>query len=126
MITTNTALDPLAEDLATVIDGVAGTFGTAAERTVEGELDCDPAQPGRSLCWQYGLRVDDASDAVRTLVDVVLPLMENQGWRTRDRSNPRELIAQFSRDGADFNVHVSRVGDGVTIVGSTACVPVVP
>ncbi|WET77563.1 hypothetical protein P3102_26225 [Amycolatopsis sp. QT-25] len=124
MITTNTALDPLAEDLTAVIDGVAGTFGTAAERTVEGELDCDPTQPGRSLCWQYGLRVDDASDAVRTLVDVVLPLLENQGWRTRDRSNPRELIAQFSRDGADFNVHVSRVGDGVTIVGSTACVPV--
>ncbi|WP_409495833.1 hypothetical protein [Amycolatopsis sp. cmx-11-12] len=124
MITRNTELDPLAEDLTAVIDGVAGTFGTSAERTVEGELDCDPTQPGRLLCWQYGLRVDDASDAIRKLVDVVLPLLESQGWRTRDRSNPRELIAQFSRDGADFNVHVSRAGDGVAIVGSTACVTV--
>ncbi|MFJ8916259.1 hypothetical protein [Amycolatopsis sp. NPDC102389] len=124
MITRNTELDPLAEDLTAVIDGVAGTFGTTAERTVEGELDCDPAQPGRSLCWQYGLRVDDATDAIRKLVDVVLPLLEGQGWRWRDRSNPRELIAQFSRDGADFNVHVSRAGDGVAIVGSTACVSV--
>ncbi|MFI7123410.1 hypothetical protein [Amycolatopsis sp. NPDC049868] len=124
MLTRNTELDPLAEDLTAVIDGVAGTFGTAAERTVEGELDCDPAQPGRTLCWQYGLRVDDATDAIRKLVDVVLPMLEGQGWRWRDRSNPRELIAQFSRDGADFNVHVSRAGDGVAIVGSTACVSV--
>ncbi|MGW4129774.1 hypothetical protein [Amycolatopsis japonica] len=124
MITKHTELDPLAEDLTAVIDGVAGTFGTTAERTVEGELDCDPTQPGRSLCWQYGLRVDDATDAIRKLVDDVLPMLGGQGWRWRDRSNPRELIAQFSRDGADFNVHVSRVGDGVAIVGSTACVSV--
>ncbi|MEU3771361.1 hypothetical protein AB0E55_40395 [Amycolatopsis keratiniphila] len=124
MITKHTGLDPLAEDLTAVIDGVAGTFGTTAERTVEGELDCDPTQPGRSLCWQYGLRVDDATDAIRKLVEDVLPMLEGQGWRWRDRSNPRELIAQFSRDGADFNVHVSRVGDGVAIVGSTACVSV--
>ncbi|OLZ61001.1 hypothetical protein [Amycolatopsis keratiniphila] len=124
MITRHTGLDPLAEDLTAVIDGVAGTFGTTAERTVEGELDCDPTQPGRSLCWQYGLRVDDATDAIRKLVDDVLPMLETQGWRWRDRSNPRELIAQFSRDGADFNVHVSRAGDGVAIVGSTACVSV--
>ncbi|OKJ91126.1 hypothetical protein [Amycolatopsis sp. CB00013] len=124
MITKHTELDPLAEDLTAVIDGVAGTFGTTAERTVEGELDCDPTQPGRSLCWQYGLRVDDATDAIRKLVDDVLPMLESQGWQWRDRSNPRELIAQFSRDGADFNVHVSRVGDGVAIVGSTACVSV--
>ncbi len=124
MITGNIGLDPLAEDLTAVIDGVAGTFGSSAERTVDGELDCDPTRPGHLICWQYGLRVDDASDAVRKLVEVVLPLLESQGWRARDRSNPRELIAQFSRDGADFNVHVSRVGDGVAIVGSTACVPV--
>ncbi|UMP00287.1 hypothetical protein [Amycolatopsis sp. EV170708-02-1] len=124
MLTRNTELDPLAEDLTAVIDGVAGIFGTTAERTVEGELDCDPTQPGRSLCWQYGLRVDDATDAIRKLVEDVLPMLEGQGWRWRDRSNPRELIAQFSRDGADFNVHVSRAGDGVAIVGSTACVSV--
>lgn len=124
MITRHTELDPLAEDLTAVIDGVATTFGSATERTVEGELDCDPTQPGRLICWQYGLRVDNAADAVRKLVEVVLPSLEEQGWRTRDRSNPRELIAQFSRDGADFNVHVSRTGDGVAIVGSTACVPV--
>jgi glyoxylate carboligase len=124
MITRHTGLDRLAEDLTAVIDDVAAIFGSGAERTVEGELDCDPTQPGRLFCRQYGLRLDNAAAAGRRLVEVVLPSLESKGWRTRDRSNARELIAQFSRDGADFNVHVSQSGGGVTIVGSTACVPV--
>ncbi len=124
MITRHTELDRLAEDLTAVIDGVAATFGPGAEPTVDGELDCDPTQPGRLFCRQYGLRLDHADGAGRRLAEVVLPSLEGQGWRVRDRSNARELIAQFSRDGADFNVHVSRSGGGVAIVGSTACVPV--
>lgn len=124
MITRHIGLALLAEDLTAVIDDVAATFGSGAERTVAGELDCAPTQPGSLFCWQYGLRLENAADAGRRLVEIVLPSLESKGWRTRDRSNARELIAQFSRDGADVNVHVSRSGDGVAIVGSTACVPV--
>lgn len=115
-------LDDLAVDLTAVINSVAGKFGEGAVRTVEGELDCDPAEPGHLVCWQYGVRLEQCSSGARRLVEAVLPMLESAGWQAHDRSTARELIARFSRDGADFTVHVARTGTGVAIVGSTRCV----
>jgi len=117
-----TDLDHLAEELSSVIDDVAATFGGGAVPTVQGELDCDPARPGHLLCWQYGVHLERAGEPERRLVEVVLPSLERTGWRAQDRSTPRELIARFSRDGADFTVHVTRTGHAVAIVGSTRTV----
>jgi hypothetical protein len=91
-------LDRLAGELTEVIDGVAAAFGDAADPTVNGELDCDPTE-------------------------VVLPTLAGQGWQAHDRSTPRELIARFSRDGADFTIHVARASHAVAIIGSTRPVP---
>ncbi|MFI5609751.1 hypothetical protein [Amycolatopsis sp. NPDC051903] len=118
----NSTLDTLAGDLATVIDGVAASFGPLATPTVDGELDCDPAHPGRVVCWQYGVRVDHCTGAEHLLADAVLPALEAAGWQAHDRSTTRELIARFSREGADFTVHVARAGGAVAIIGSTRCV----
>ncbi|WP_432851465.1 hypothetical protein ACQPXB_11875 [Amycolatopsis sp. CA-161197] len=112
----------LADELTAVIDGVAATFGPGAVPTVDGELDCDPAHPGTLVCWQYGVRLDHRGDAEHQLAESVLPSLEAVGWSAHDRSTPRELIARFHRDGADFTVHVARSGGGVAIIGSTRCV----
>lgn len=117
-----TDLNHLAEELSSVIDRVAATFGDGAVPTVQGELDCDPAHPGHLLCWQYGVHLERAGEPERRLVEEVLPSLERTGWRAQDRSTPRELIARFSRDGADFTVHVTRSGHAVAIVGSTRAV----
>ncbi|MDT8914367.1 hypothetical protein [Amycolatopsis sp. PS_44_ISF1] len=116
------SLADLAVDLTAVIDGVARAFGEGAVRTVEGELDCDPAEPGRLVCWQYGVRLERCASGERRLAEAVLPMLESAGWQARDRSSATELIARFSREGADFTVHVARAGAGVAIVGSTRCV----
>lgn len=116
-------LDRLAGELTDVIDSVAEAFGTSADRTVNGELDCDPTQPGNLLCWQYGVRLEHAGEPERRLAEVVLPTLEQRGWQAHDRSTPRELIARFSRDGADFTVHVARASHAVAIIGSTRPVP---
>ncbi|MGW5719123.1 hypothetical protein ACWEVP_23330 [Amycolatopsis sp. NPDC003865] len=116
-------LDALAGELTDVIDSVAEAFGAEAERTLNGELDCDPTQPGTLLCWQYGVRLEKAGEPERRLAEVVVPTLEQSGWQAHDRSTPRELIARFSRDGADFTVHVARAGHAVAIIGSTRPVP---
>ncbi|MEC3978342.1 hypothetical protein [Amycolatopsis sp. H20-H5] len=121
MITDHPELSKLAEELTTLIDSVAASFGTESNRTVDGELDCDPTHPGHLVCWQYGVHLNGSTGAQRCLVEVVLPSLERTGWLARDRSNALELIAQFSREGADVNVHVARAGGGVAIVGSTRC-----
>lgn len=116
-------LDRLAGELTDVIDSVAAVFGPAADRTVDGELDCDPTRPGRLRCWQYGVRLEHPGDPERRLAEVVLPTLEHRGWQAYDRSTPRELIARFSREGADFTIHVARAGRAVAIIGSTRPVP---
>ncbi|HEY3469447.1 MAG TPA: hypothetical protein VGL47_30255 [Amycolatopsis sp.] len=112
-------LDRLAGELTDVIDSVAEAFGAPADRTVDGELDCDPTRPGHLRCWQYGVRVEQAGEPERRLAEVVLPTLTERGWQAHDRSTPRELIARFSRDGADFTVHVARASRAVAIIGST-------
>ena len=116
-------LDRLAVELTAVIDSVAEAFGDAADRTVDGELDCDPTRPGQLLCWQYGVRLEHPGEPERRLAEVVLPTLAERGWQAHDRSTPRELIARFSRDGADFTVHVARASHAVAIIGSTRPVP---
>ena len=115
-------LEGLAAELTTVLDSVAAAFGPGAVRTVDGELDCDPAQPGQLMCWQYGLRLEDSPGALRRLSEAVRPTLAAAGWKAYDRSTYREVIARFSRDGADFSVHIARDGRGVAIIGSTRCV----
>lgn len=115
-------LEDLAGELTNVLDSVAAAFGPGAVRTVNGELDCDPAQPGQLVCWQYGVRLEDSPGALRRLSEAVRPTLEAAGWESYDRSTYREAIARFSRDGADFSVHVARDGHGVAIIGSTRCV----
>ena len=124
MITEQTDLAKLADELTQLIDSVAATFGPHASQTVDGELDCDPTHPGHLVCWQYGVQLGNSPGAERRLVQAVLPTLEQAGWRARDRSTALELIAQFSRQGADINVHVARAAGGVTIVGSTRCLEV--
>jgi hypothetical protein len=119
----NAELDRLAGELTEVIDSVAAVFGDAAERTVDGELDCDPTRPGHLLCWQYGVRLEHPGEPERRLAEVVLPTLTQRGWETHDRSTPRELITRFSREGADFTVHVARSSHAVAIIGSTRPVP---
>lgn len=116
-------LDRLAAELTSVIDGVASAFGTGADRTVDGELDCDPTRPGHLRCRQYGVRLDHAGDPERRLTEVVLPALARRGWQSHDRSTPAELITRFTRDGADFTIHVSRAGHAVAIIGSTRPLP---
>ena len=123
MITEHPGLAQLAEELENVIDSVASAFGEGAVRTVEGELDVDPANPGHLLCWQYGVRLEQAGEPERRLVEIILPSLEHTGWQAQDRSTSRELIARFSRDGADFTVHITRAGHAVAIVGSTRPLP---
>ncbi|WP_020657673.1 hypothetical protein [Amycolatopsis benzoatilytica] len=115
-------LEDLAAELTNVLDSVAAAFGASAVRTVNGELDCDPAQPGHLVCWQYGLRLEGSPGAPRRLSEAVRPTLEAAGWKSYDRSTYREVIARFSRDGADFSVHIARDGRGVAIIGSTRCV----
>jgi hypothetical protein len=115
-------LDRLAAELTDVIDGVAAVFGPSADPTVNGELDCDPTSPGKLLCWQYGVRLEHPGDPEGRLTELV-PTLEQRGWQAHDRSTPRELIARFSREGADFTIHVARASHAVAIIGSTRPVP---
>jgi hypothetical protein len=108
--------------LCSTIDEIAATFGGGASGTVDGELDCDPIHPGRLLCWQYGVRLEAAPGAERRLVAAVAPELARTGWQSTDRSTGSELITQFSRAGANINVHVG--GGGVAIIGSTRCLDV--
>ncbi|MFG1644476.1 hypothetical protein ACGFMK_29685 [Amycolatopsis sp. NPDC049252] len=118
-----TELDRLAGELTGVIDSVAAVFGSPADPTVDGELDVDPTRPGHLRCWQYGVRLEPAGEPERRLVEEILPSLEQRGWQAHDRSTPRELIARFSREGADFTVHVARTSHAVAIIGSTRPVP---
>ncbi|WP_370939222.1 hypothetical protein [Amycolatopsis sp. cg13] len=119
-------LKDLAAELTNVIDSVAQAFGSRAVPTVDGELDCDPAQPGHLVCWQYGVRLEDSPGALRVLTEAVRPTLEAAGWESYDRSTYREVIGRFSREGADFSVHIARDGRGVAIIGSTRLVSVDP
>ncbi|MDQ7807406.1 hypothetical protein Q5425_27025 [Amycolatopsis sp. A133] len=112
-------LTRLAGELTTVINDVAAAFGVPADPTVEGELDCDPTRPGQLLCWQYGVRLEHPAEPERRLA-ALLPALHRAGWQSQDRSTPRELITRFTREGADFTVHVAWA---VTIIGSTRPVP---
>jgi hypothetical protein len=118
-----TELDRLAGELTGVIDSVAAVFGSPADLTVDGELDVDPTHPGHLRCWQYGVRLEQTGEPERRLLEEVLPSLEQRGWQAHDRSTARELIARFSREGADFTVHVARAGHAVAIIGSTRPVP---
>ena len=122
MTSSSSDLDRLAVELTEVIDGVAAVFGDSPDPTVNGELDCDPTRPGHLLCWQYGVRLEHPGDPETRLTEVI-PTLEQQGWQAHDRSTPRELIARFSREGADFTVHVARASHAVAIIGSTRPVP---
>ncbi|MBE8525379.1 hypothetical protein ILP97_49230 [Amycolatopsis sp. H6(2020)] len=112
-------LTRLAGELTTVIDDVAAAFGAPADRTLDGELDCDPTTPGRLLCWQYGVRVEHPASPETRLASL-LPELHRDGWRSHDRSTPREQITRLTRDGADFTIHIAAA---VTIIGSTRPVP---
>ncbi|MFD8499701.1 hypothetical protein [Amycolatopsis sp. NPDC059657] len=122
IIIEKTELDRLAADLCKVIDGIAGAFGPGATQTVNGDIDCDPNQPGKLLSWQYGVHLDSPSEPDKRLTSVVVPSLQRAGWHVKDRSTARELVAQFSRDGAHLTVHVARKGGDVAIMGSTRCV----
>ncbi|WP_206796878.1 hypothetical protein [Amycolatopsis sp. MtRt-6] len=111
-------LHRLATELTSVIDAAAAAFGTA-DPTLSGELDCDPTSPGNLLCWQYGVRVDHPA-APETTLATLLPALHGEGWESHDRSTSRERITRFTRDGADFTIHVA---GAVTILGSTRPVP---
>ncbi|WP_103351437.1 hypothetical protein [Amycolatopsis sp. CA-128772] len=115
-------LTRLAGELTSVIDDVAAAFGGPADRTLDGELDCDPTQPGHLLCWQYGVRLADPASPETSLASLV-PALRRDGWEAQDRSTSREHITRFSRDGADFTIHVTRAGHAVAIIGSTRPVP---
>ncbi|MET8848844.1 hypothetical protein [Amycolatopsis sp. NPDC004625] len=115
-------LTRLAAELTTVIDDVAAAFGAPAEETVDGELDCDPINPGNLLCWQYGVRLTDPP-APEDRLAALLPALHRDGWESHDRSTPREHITRFSRAGADFTIHVTRAGTAVSIIGSTRPLP---
>ncbi|WP_410609124.1 hypothetical protein [Amycolatopsis sp. lyj-109] len=112
-------LSRLAGELTTVIDDVAAAFGGLPDRTLDGELDCDPTTPGHLLCWQYGVRVEHPA-APDTRLASLLPALHRDGWESHDRSTPREQITRFTRNGADFTIHVA---GSVTIIGSTRPVP---
>lgn len=112
-------LTRLAAELTTVIDDVAASFGGSADPALSGELDCDPTSPGHLLCWQYGVRVDHPA-APETRLTALLPSLHRDGWESHDRSTPRERITRFTREGADFTIHVA---GSVTIIGSTRPVP---
>ncbi|WP_410588421.1 hypothetical protein [Amycolatopsis sp. lyj-23] len=112
-------LTRLAAELTTVIDDVAAAFGAPADPTVSGELDCDPTHPGRLLCWQYGVRVEHPASPEARLASYV-PELHRAGWQSHDRSTPAEHITRFTREGADFTVHIA---SAVTIIGSTRPVP---
>ncbi|MGW5748899.1 hypothetical protein [Amycolatopsis sp. NPDC003861] len=112
-------LTRLAAELTTVIDDVAAAFGGPADPTLSGELDCDPTSPGHLLCWQYGVRVDHPA-APETTLPALLPTLRRNGWQSHDCSTPREQITRFTRDGADFTIHIAGT---VTIIGSTRPVP---
>ncbi|KDN20880.1 hypothetical protein [Amycolatopsis rifamycinica] len=114
-----TELTRLAAELTTVIDDVAAAFAAPADRTLDGELDCDPTRPGHLLCWQYGVRVEHPAAPEESLA-ALLPTLHRDGWQSHDRSTPREHITRFTRDGADFTIHVA---GAVTIIGSTRPVP---
>jgi hypothetical protein len=122
VISNRTELDTLASELCGVIDGVAAEFGTGAAPTIDGDLDCDPVHAGQSLCWQYGVRLAAPGGAEEALPEVVRSL-EITGWGARDRSTPAEAIVQFSREGANVNIHIARETGDVTVIGSTRCVP---
>ncbi|MET8999680.1 hypothetical protein [Amycolatopsis sp. NPDC004169] len=112
-------LTRLAAELTTVIDDVAAAFGGPADPTLSGELDCDPTSPGHLLCWQYGVRVDHPAAPESHLASLI-PALHEAGWASHDRSTPREQITRFTREGADFTIHVA---GAVTIIGSTRPVP---
>ncbi|MEV6877782.1 hypothetical protein [Amycolatopsis sp. NPDC051128] len=115
-------LDRLAGELTDVIDTVAAAFGVPADRTVNGELDCDPTRPGHLRCHQYGVRLEHPDEPDRRLTEI-LPALTGQGWQPHDRSTSREQITRFTREGADFTVHVARSGQAVAIIGSTRPLP---
>lgn len=116
-------LERLAAELTAVIDSVASAFGPGADRTVDGELDCDPTRPGHLRCRQYGVRLDHPADPERRLTEVVLPNLTQRGWQSHDRSTPAERITRLTRDGADFTIHIARAGQAVAIIGSTRPLP---
>jgi hypothetical protein len=118
----NQELHRLGAELTSVIDDVAAAFGGPAEQTLDGELDCDPINPGHLLCRQYGVRLTDPASPKDSLASL-LPALHRDGWESQDRSTPREHITRFSRDGADFTIHVTRAGTAVTIIGSTRPIP---
>lgn len=118
----NQELRRLGAELTSVIDDVAAAFGGPAEGTLDGELDCDPINPGHLLCWQYGVRLTDPAAPEDSLASL-LPALRHDGWESHDRSTPREHITRFSRDGADFTIHVTRAGTAVSIIGSTRPLP---
>jgi hypothetical protein len=112
-------LSRLAAELRSVIDDVAAAFGGEADRTVDGDLDCDPTRPGHLLCRQYGVRLDHPPDPETRLASL-LPELHEAGWESHDRSTPAERITRFTRNGTDFTIHIARA---VTIIGSTRPVP---
>ncbi|GAA1981445.1 hypothetical protein [Amycolatopsis minnesotensis] len=117
-------LERLAENLHVLVDELAAHFGTGGgvQVTVDGDLDCDPTAPGRLRCWQYGVRLERPSGPRQCLSGVILPKLARAGWQPTDRSGGRRLVVQFSKDGANLNVHVAAEDDGVAILGSTRCV----
>jgi hypothetical protein len=121
-VAVNPDLDALAKDLRTVIDGAAGMFGSGARPTIDGDLDCDPVNPGKLVCRQYGVRLE-APDSAESSLPTVVRSFAGTGWKAVDRGTAGEFIVQFSREGANVNVHVARDSGAVAIVGSTRCVP---
>ncbi|MEV5713197.1 hypothetical protein AB0L41_04840 [Amycolatopsis mediterranei] len=108
----------LADELTSVIDSAAASFGPA-DPALAGELDCDPTTPGHLLCWQYGVHVEHPATPSSSLASL-LPALHGDGWQSHDRSTPAEQITRFTRDGADFTIHIA---GAVTIIGSTRPTP---
>lgn len=90
---------------------------------MDGEQDCDPANPGNLTCRNYGVRLKSSPAAEQRLAETVRPMLETTGWQTHDRSTAREMIAWFSCHGADLAVHVARAEGSVAIIGATRCLP---
>ncbi|MFF0148125.1 hypothetical protein ATK36_1506 [Amycolatopsis sulphurea] len=120
---THDHLDTLSTELTEVIDRIATVFGPVAQCTVDGEQDCDPANPGHLTCRNYGVRLESSPAAEQRPAETVRSMLEKTGWQAHDRTTAREMIARFSRDGADLAVHVARTEGSVAIIGSTRCLP---
>ncbi len=125
MNATTPTLEQAADELRAVTARLTEPF--VGERSVVTDLkaDCDPQHPGRTVRWDYIVRIPAPTDAGDLVTQRVVPTMRDAGWKVTDRSSDKEIAFQFSLDGSFLGVNFSREGGGDVVVGgSSRCVPV--